>query len=84
MISDYYMPLAQGTFFIGTLFLIKKILKNRNSIKDFDTIGSLITFVGAIFMGLALYTSEMYGSVLLSIPGTLFWGFVFVFSIKHK
>ncbi len=39
MSSEFVMALAQTAFLIGTSFLIIKVVKNRNSLKDFDKIG---------------------------------------------
>lgn len=84
MNAETYMMLGQATFLVGTSFLIKQVLKNRNGLKDFDTIGSGLTFLGMIFTGLFLYEMKMYTSILISIPTVLFWGLAFIFSMKNK
>lgn len=84
MSSEILMALAQFMFLIGTSFLIMKVLKNRNSLKDFDTIGSFLTFIGMIFTAIALFELKMYVSILFSIPTVIFWGFAFIFSMKKK
>lgn len=82
MTAEITMALAQLAFLVGTSFLIVKIVKNRNSLKDFDTIGSFLTFIGMVFASYSLYELKMYVSIWLSVPTILFWGFAVIFSIK--
>jgi hypothetical protein len=76
------MTIANVVFLIGTSCLFIKILKNRNSIKDFDTFGSGITFIGMCFSGLALIELKLWISLIFMIPTLLFWLFATVFSMK--
>ena len=82
MTAEISMALAQLAFLVGTSFLIVKIVKNRNSLKDFDKIGSFLTFIGMVLSTYSLYELKMYVSIWLSVPTILFWGFAVIFSIK--
>ena len=75
---ELFMVLANITFLCGTSFLFLKVIKNRDSIKDFDKVGSGLTFVGMIFSTIALVILNMWTAILFSIPTILFWGFVFI------
>ncbi len=85
MNAELYMTLANIVFLCGTSFLFIKIVKNRNSIKDFDKSGSFLTFVGMCFASLSMFELKMFTAILFSIPTLLFWLFAFIFSVKsHK
>lgn len=76
------MSVANIIFFIGTTFLFLKVIKNKNSIKDFDNTGAGLTFIGTCFVILSLSELKMWLSIAFSIPTVLFWLFTFIFSIK--
>lgn len=84
MLAEFFMTIANIVFLTGTSFLFVKVLRNRNSLKDFDKRGSGLTFLGMCFSTISLYELQMWTSILFSIPTLLFWGFVFAFSMKHK
>jgi len=84
MNAELYMMLANIVFLFGTTFLFLKVIKNRNSIKDFDKTGSGLTFFGMIFSTAALVDLNMWTAILISLPTIIFWLFAFIFSVKSK
>lgn len=84
MSAELFMTLANVVFLCGTSFLFVKIIKNRNSIKDFDKTGSFLTFIGMCFSAISLYELNMWTAILFSVPTLLFWLFAFLFSFKSK
>ncbi len=85
MNAEFYMTLANVVFLCGTSFLFIKIIKNRDSLADFDKYGSFLTFTGMCFASLSMFELKMFTAILFSIPTLLFWLFAFIFSIKsHK
>lgn len=49
MPSEIFFILANIAYIIGTGLLAKKVLENRNSIKDYDFTGSMLTTIGLFF-----------------------------------
>jgi len=84
MNAELFMTIANIVFLIGTFFLFMRVLKNRDSLKDFDKMGSFLTFFGMLFSTTSLVILKMWISILFSTPTVLFWGFVFLFSIRNK
>jgi len=84
MNAEIYMIVANVVFLCGTSFLFLKIIKNRNSIKDFDILGSFLTFSGMIFATAALIELKMWTAIVISIPTMSFWLFAFIFSFKSR
>lgn len=70
-------------FFIATFFLIIKIIKNRDLLKDYSPTGSTITFVAVLLTIIAFIFMENYASVLLSLTTLVLWLFASVYSIKN-
>ena len=67
---------------IGTLLLMRRVLKNRNMLKDFDPLGSLLTFIPlVIFMvGYVLWHNGL--ATGFAAVTMVFWLVVSIFSIK--
>jgi len=84
MNAEIYMILANTMFLFGTSFLFVKIVKNRDSLKDFDITGSFLTFFGMCFATIALVILNMWTAILISIPTLLFWLFAFLFSTRSQ
>lgn len=84
MNAEFFMTAANVVFFTGTSFLFVKVIKNRDSIKDFDITGSFLTFFGMIFSTIALVELNMWWAIVISAPTVLFWLFAFIFSWKSK
>lgn len=70
-------------FFIATFFLIIKIIKNRDLLKDYSPTGSTITFVAVLLTIIAFVFMENYASVFLSLTTLVLWLFASVYSIKN-
>lgn len=84
MDGEFFFNAAYATFLVGTLLLTRTILKNRGALKDFDVYGSLLTFFGMIFSGIAVLTNGIYISFILLLPTLIFWGMAFFFSASNK
>jgi hypothetical protein len=69
---------------IGTLILIRTCLKNRNVLKGYSIIGSLITFLAISVFSCYYIQNELWLSLSLNIPNLAFWFMAFIFSLKQK
>lgn len=81
---ELLFSLANLCYLIGTLLLIRRVIKNRNSLKDFDPKGSTINFIGMTINVLALAGLGMYTTVIISSPTMAFWALVAIYSFKNK
>ena len=73
---------ANSLFFVATIPLISKIIKNRNILKDYSPTGSTITFLAVFLTIIAFGVMGNFISVMLSITTLLLWLFASIYSIK--
>lgn len=71
-------------FTVGTLFLFKKVVNNRNMLNDFDLYGSLLTTMALFCMLIGYLSLQMYLPLLFALPTTLFWMFVSIYTLSYK
>ena len=76
--------LANLCYLTGTLLLIRRVIKNRNTLKDFDPYGSMTNFIGLAIIAVALAGLGMYVTVIISSPTMAFWAIVAIYSFKNK
>lgn len=76
--------LSNSIFLMGTLLLIRRVVINKDKLKDFDAHGSLLNFIGMIISSIALIELKLYTSLLISIPTILFWMIVSIYSFNNN
>ena len=76
--------LANLCYLIGTLLLIRRVIKNRNTLKDFDPYGSSTNFIGMAINAFALAGLGMYTTIIISLPTMVFWAMVALYSFKNR
>lgn len=81
---ELLFSLANFCYLIGTLLLVRRVIKNRNALKDFDTYGSTINFIGMLINSIALVALGMYITVAISTPTIMFWGMCAIYSFKNR
>lgn len=81
---ELLFSIANTLYLFGTIFLIRRVAKNRNALKDFDPLGSIINFVGMLVNIFALIELGYYMTVLISAPTMLFWLVAAVYSFKSR
>ena len=69
---------------MGTLFLIKTILKNKKILKDYSLLGSLLTFIAMIIVTTAQGLMGFALSVVLHLPTIAYWGLATFFSCFNR
>lgn len=84
MNSELLFGIANLLYLAGTIFLIRRVIKNKDALKDFDPHGSLINFIGMLINVLALTGLEYYTTVMISTPTMLFWMLVSIYSFKNR
>lgn len=81
---ELFFNLANFCYLIGTLLLIRRVIKNRNALKDFDPYGSSTNFIGMTINCLALVGLGMYTTIIISTPTMAFWAMVAIYSFKNR
>mgnify|MGYP003394660918 CR=1 FL=1 len=76
--------IANSIFFIGTLFLIKNVLENKDNLNGFSLNGSILTATGMVFMSVGFLRINDIITFLISIPTLLFWAVVTFYLIRRK
>lgn len=76
--------IANLAYLIGTLLLTRRVVKNRNTLSDFDFHGSLLNVVGMLASAFALIELRLYFSLLILIPTLLFWMMTSIYSFKNN
>jgi len=84
MNTDLLFALANFLYLLGTIFLIKRLIKNRNALNDFDFYGSIINVMGMTITAYAFIEIKSYIAAVISIPTMLFWAMAAVFSFKNR
>lgn len=83
MNNELLFSLANLFYLSGTILLSRKVIKNRNTLKDFDLYGSTTNFVGMIVSVFALVELKSYIATIISLPTVLFWAIVAIYSFKN-
>lgn len=81
---ELLFSMANIMYLAGTVFLIRRVVKNRNMLKDFDPYGSLINFIGMLINIFALIGLTYYTTVLISTPTMIFWLMASIYSFKNR
>lgn len=76
--------LANFCYLIGTLLLVRRVIKNRDALKDFDPYGSFINLIGMLINGIALIGLGMYVTIIISSPTMAFWAIAAIYSFKNR
>jgi hypothetical protein len=77
------MALGNGIILVGTLLLIRAVIKNRTILQGYSFIGATLTFTGLFVFGLAFYQLNEPISVALLIPTLLYWFSVVIFKARY-
>jgi hypothetical protein len=84
MSTDLLLSLANFFYLLGTIFMIKRLFKNRKSLNDFDFYGSMINFIGMVVTAYAFIEIKSYIAAIISIPTMLFWAMAALYSFKNR
>lgn len=84
MNTNILFSLANLFYLVGTIFLIRRVIKNRNALNDFDFYGSIINVIGMLITAYAFTKIESYFAIIISVPTILFWVMAAVYSFKNR
>ena len=80
---ELIFDIANVVFLIGTSLLIHAIYKNRNVLRGFQPIGSLLTLIAMSFIQFNYWQMGMLKSFIFSLPTVAFWILASVYSIRN-
>lgn len=69
---------------IGTLLQIKEVVKNREALRGYSFLGSLLTFMAMIFFLTGFILLSLWTSVFLAIPTLVYWFLVTLYLMIVK
>ena len=75
--------LANIVFLIGSSLLIYSINKDRNILKGFQPIGSLLTLFAMSIVQYCYVLMSNYVSFLFALPTVALWFFASIYSIRN-
>lgn len=76
--------LANISYLIGTIFLVRRVIKNRDALDDFDFRGSSINVIGMTINVVALVELQSYAAAVISLPTMAFWAITAIYSFKNR
>jgi len=68
---------------IASFPLVKTVWKNRSAPKDFNPLGSFMTFLGLSWFNAAYISMDSWWCVALNLPTVVFWGLASIYSIRQ-
>jgi len=75
---------ANVAFFIGTILLIKAILKNRKILNGYDPIGSFLTLLALCIFQVCYLMMGNFVSFSLALVTVSYWVLAVVYSVKLR
>lgn len=84
MNAGLLFSLASMLYLAGTILLARKVIKNRDALKDFDYFGSALNATGMTASAVALIGLKLYVATIISIPTLLFWIIAAIYSFKNR
>lgn len=76
--------ISNALFLVGTLMLIRAIVKNRTILRGFSLLGSFLTLIAMMVVVTAEGLMGMTLSVILAVPTVAYWGLATIFSLYNK
>ncbi len=68
---------------IGTLLLIRTVIKNKKVLHGYDLLGAILTFIALLFLLNGFISSQQYASVGFSLVTVAYWGFIVAFKFYY-
>jgi len=77
------MNIGNIIVFLGTLLLIKDVLKNRNALKGYSILGSLLTFIAISLFQVGFFMMGVWTWTIGTVTA-FYWLIAFIFSFREK
>ena len=79
---DLLLNIGNLVCMIGTILMIKDVIKNRNILKGYSIVGSFLTFIACSLFFVSFLRLNLIISYVSSFVTVSFWFFVFIYSLK--
>lgn len=83
MLDELFFVLGNAVLFIGTLLMIKEVIKDRKILTGVSTIGAVLTLFAIGLFQMAYLVSHQDISLLLGAVTFLYWLFVVIFKLIY-
>ena len=82
--ANLLLDIASTVNFIALLWMLRAVIKDRNTLRGFSIVGSFLTFISIVGFELAYHLIGNVVGFLLGWVTVAFWFLVFIYSLKHK
>lgn len=65
---------------IGVLPLIKEVIKHRENLKGYSSVGAFLTLVGILFVQVGIIVTSSWIETLPTIPIIAYWALVCIYN----
>ena len=76
--------IANILFLLGIFILLRRVLENRDALKDFDPLGAFFIFLPMLIMCVGYVLWHNWLSLISAILTACFWLVVLVYSVKNN
>jgi hypothetical protein len=83
-IANLVLDLASVINFIALLLMLRSVIKNRNVLRGYSTVGSFLTFVSILGFEIAYYLLGNVFGFALGWATVAFWFIAFVYSFRQR
>jgi hypothetical protein len=81
--TNLLLNLGNIVMFIGTLLLIRVVIKDRNVLRGYDPIGSFLSFLGMAFFDAFYVEINNQFSLWIALVTTAYWFLVSICTIRN-
>ena len=82
--AEIALNFASVLNFIALLFLLRSVLKNRNTLRGYSVSGCFLTFISILGFEVAYFLMGNFFSVILGLATVIFWFTAFIYSLRLK
>ena len=82
--AEIALNFASVLNFIALLFLLRSVLKNRNTLRGYSVSGCFLTFIAILGFEVAYFLMGNFFSVILGSATVIFWFTAFIYSLRLK
>ncbi len=83
-LANLILDVASAINFLGLLWMLRAIIKNRNVLRGFSIVGSFLTFVSITGFEVAYHLLGNTIGFALGWFTVVFWFMAFVYSLRQK
>ena len=82
-LANLLLDIALIINFVALLWMLRAVIKNRNTLRVYIVIGSFLTFVSLVFFELAYHLIGNIIGFTIGWVTVAFWFIVFIYTLKQ-